>query len=425
MDELKIVLAGHIDHGKSTLIGRLLYETGSLSQEMAALLAPIAETGGEERAFAYVLDHLAEERADNITIDTAQVFLRRPDRHYVLIDAPGHKEFVSNMVTGASQADAALLIVAANDGVCEQTRRHCNLLALLGVRQIVIAVNKMDKVMYSRRIYEFIRDELTRYLAGLGLTAAAIVPMSAQRGENLLRPSERLAWYAGKTLMAELEALSSAKRVDSMLVVPVQDVYADGWAAGRVEAGQLSAGQRVTVNPGGQAATVEELSIANGPAATAATGWCVAMKLSGAMPARGMTLSGPGLPLPAHTSAKAKLFWMSHQPLRPGEQYLFHCATQGCTARVVAIDRRIDSATMETIASQPAAGEPGAPSAAPAQTETAARPPAAPAEAQFTDIVEVRLEFDQPVVYLPFGELPELGRFTLSQDKEVVAGGIF
>ena len=409
MDELKIVLAGHIDHGKSTLIGRLLYETGSLSAELSALLAPIAETGGEERAFAYVLDHLAEERADNITIDTAQVFLRRPERHYVLIDAPGHKEFVRNMVTGASQADAALLIVAANDGVCEQTRRHCNLLAMLGVRQIVIAVNKMDKVMYSRRIFEFIRDQLARHLAGLGLTPAAIVPLSAQRGENLLRSSDRLGWYTGRTLMAELEALSPARPVQAMLVVPVQDVYADGWAAGRVEAGCLSAGQGVTVNPAGQSATVEELTTFKGAVAHAPAGWCVAMRLSGSALARGMTLSDAARPLPARPSATAKLFWMSQQPLRAGAEFLFHCATQGCGVRVVAIDRRIDSATMETI---PAPGET-------AQTD------ATPAEAHFTDIVEVRLQFDQPIVYLPFGELPEIGRFTLSQDKEVVAGGIF
>lgn len=404
--DIKIVLAGHIDHGKSTLIGRLLYETGSLSDELTAALARIADAGDEDRTFAYVLDHLSEERHSNITIDTAQVFLRYEDRHYVLIDAPGHKEFVRNMITGASQADAAILIVSASDGVCEQTRRHCNLLAMLGVRHILIVVNKMDNVLYSRRIFEHIRQDLADHMARLGLTARLVLPMSAQRGENLIRRSDQMPWYGGPTLMQELASLDVRQDDADLLAVPVQDVYqCDGdqaWrVGGRIESGSLTTGQAVWLYPDGGQATVAGIQTFNGDVAGAKQDWCVLLRLEAQQsPRRGQIIAGPGSALKAGRQARARIFWMSQQPLAEGASFEFACATQAATCTVERIVRVIDSATLEPVT-----------------------PPRA--EARFTEIVEADISFDAPMIHLPFAQLPELGRFTLSVDKEVCAGGIF
>ncbi len=407
-------MAGHIDHGKSTLLGRLLYETGSLSDETAAALAAIADTGGEERAFAYVLDHLAEERSGNITIDTAQVVLRMHGRHYVLIDAPGHKEFVRNMVTGASQADAAMLIVAANEGVREQTRRHLNLLAMIGVRRVIVSVNKMDKVLYSRLIFDHIRGDLARNAGRLGAMDVTFVPMSAQRGENLIRRCGKTPWYTGPTLVEAMAQLRPSRPVRDLLVMPVQDVYGadggQGTVAGRVESGLLSVGSRVGVYPDGPPAKVEAIETFKGPVTSAGEGWCVGVKLAidggGEAIRRGQVIGPADRRLAASGKGAARLFWMSHAPLAEGAKFTLHCATQAAQCTVKAIRQRIDSATLDPI-------------------EIGHAPGSSAQEAQYTDIVEAELLMEPAIIHLPFSELPELGRFTLSLDKEVCAGGVF
>jgi bifunctional enzyme CysN/CysC len=411
--DIRIVLAGHIDHGKSTLIGRLLYETGNLPDELAEALQAVdrdAQAGGEDRRFAYVLDHLSEERRNNITIDTAQVFIRLAGQHYTLIDAPGHREFVRNMVTGASQADAALLLVAANEGVREQTRRHCNLLAMLGIRQIIVVVNKMDKVLFSQRIFQHIADELTRHLAQSGLQPPIVVPLSAQRGINLLRrPQETgadgngLAWYSGPSLVEVIQAVQPAIKSDMLPAMPVQDVYdRDGNAvlAGRIEGGHFAAGDRVALGPDGSVGTIRSIETFAGPTPRASAGWCVAVDIQGLSdhPRRGQVMTPADKPLPVCRRIVGRLFWMSQTPLRDGSDFQFRCGTQEVACRVDRIVSRINS---ETLLAAPSADV-----------------------VEFTDIAQAELSFEQGVVMTAFGDLPELGRFTLCRDKEVYAGGI-
>ena len=423
--DIHLVLAGHIDHGKSTLIGRLLYETGNLSDEATAALAAIdadAQAGGEDRRFAYVLDHLAEEREDNITIDTAQVFVRLGNRHYTLIDAPGHREFVRNMVTGASQADAAILLVAANEGVREQTRRHANLLAMLGVRQVLIVVNKMDKVLWSRMIFEHIASELTAHAAAVGLPSPTIIPLSAQRGVNLVRRAlndESFAWYTGPTLLEAIERLEPAGHHGQAAVMPVQDVYpGDGgdMLVGQIESGTFRRGDRVCVRPDGPAGTIERIETLQGDVESAGAPWSVAVRIAacpveacrsaqfdddkthGKAPVlrRGQVITANDHPLPAVRTTRGRAFWMSPQPLRAGDTFQFRCATQEVACRVEKLISRVNSETLLPLEKD---------------------------QAEFTDIVELELSFDSPAVLTSFDALPALGRFTLCRDKEVCAGG--
>ncbi|MFN2477153.1 MAG: GTP-binding protein, partial [Chthoniobacterales bacterium] len=207
---LKIVFVGHIDHGKSTLIGRILHDTGSLPEGKVAAIQQACAAEGMEFEYAFLLDALLEEQAQNITIDTTQIPFRSSTRRYVIIDAPGHKEFLKNMITGAANADAAVLVIAANEGVREQSRRHAYLLSLLGIREIIVAVNKMDLVSYSQTLFDEIVREYTKFLASLQLKARRFVPVSARAGENVIAKGAEMSWDVGSTL---LDALHQVKDV--------------------------------------------------------------------------------------------------------------------------------------------------------------------------------------------------------------------
>src|SRR5215211_1646741 len=197
---LKIVFVGHVDHGKSTLIGRILHDTGSLPEGKLDAIKQACVAEGMEFEFAFLLDALLEEQAQNITIDTTQIPFRTALRQYVIIDAPGHKEFLKNMITGAASADAAVLVIAANEGVREQSRRHAYLLSLLGIKQIVVVVNKMDLADYSQDRFAEIEDEYREFLKTLGLEARLYIPASAKHGVNIAEErADILGWYDGPT----------------------------------------------------------------------------------------------------------------------------------------------------------------------------------------------------------------------------------
>ena len=196
-DTLRIVIAGHVDHGKSTLIGRLFYDTGSLPEERYREIERTCREQGRGFEFAYLMDALEEEREHNITIDTAQTFFRTAKRPYIIIDAPGHKEFLKNMITGAAAADAAILLVDGAEGVREQTRRHAYILSLLGLPQVVVAVNKLDLVGYRRIRFLEIEEEIRRFLGSVGIVPSYVVPISAREGSNIAANSSRMPWYGG------------------------------------------------------------------------------------------------------------------------------------------------------------------------------------------------------------------------------------
>src|SRR5262245_50729551 len=212
-NQIRLVVVGHVDHGKSTLIGRLFYDTGSLPEGKYEQLVAIAQRRGVPFEFANLMDALQAERDQNITIDTAQIWFHTEKREYVIIDAPGHKEFVKNMVTGASRADAALIIIDASEGVQEQTRRHGYLLRLIGVRQVLVVVNKMDLVGYSQATFDEVSSQYRAFLKGIGVEPQQILPVSARQGDNIASRGDNLKWFTGPTVVEALDTIPDSAEV--------------------------------------------------------------------------------------------------------------------------------------------------------------------------------------------------------------------
>src|SRR5256714_6406926 len=251
--QVRIVIVGHVDHGKSTLVGRLLHETGSLPEGKLEMLKAVSARRGMPFEWSFLLDALQTERDQGITIDTTQIRFRTRSRDVVLIDAPGHAEFLRNMITGASQADGAVLIIDALEGVRDQTRRHGYLLHLLGIKQVAVVVNKMDRVDFGAARFKEISDEISAHLTGLGVTPSAIIPISARDGDGVAEHTPRIGWYRGPTVVEALDALEPARPLEQLaLRLPVQAIYKFDdrrIVAGRIESGHLSAGGGNRHNP--------------------------------------------------------------------------------------------------------------------------------------------------------------------------------
>src|ERR1700680_3622176 len=243
--QVRIVIVGHVDHGKSTLVGRLLHETGSLPEGKLEMLKAVSARRGMQFEWSFLLDALQTERDQGITIDTTQIRFRTRSRDVVLIDAPGHAEFLRNMITGASPADGAVLIIDALEGVRDQTRRHGYLLHLLGIKQVAVVVNKMDRVDFSAARFAEIRDEISAHLTALGCTPSAVIPISARDGDGVAERTRRTRWYDGPTVVEALDALEPARPLEQLaLRLPGEGVskFVDRRiVAGRIESGSLSA----------------------------------------------------------------------------------------------------------------------------------------------------------------------------------------
>src|SRR3984957_3216108 len=261
--QVSIVIVGHVDHGKSTLVGRLLAETGSLPEGKLEMLREVSARRGMPFEWSFLLDALQTERNQGITIDTTQIRFRTRARDVVLIDAPGHAEFLRNMITGASQADGAVLIIDALEGVRDQTRRHGYLLHLLGIKQVAIVVNKMDRVDFSATRFAEISAEISAHLTGLGLTPSAVIPISARDGDGVAVATPRMPWHGGPTVLAALDALQPARPLEQLaLRLPVQAIYKSDdrrIVAGRIETGGLKAGAEIVIMPKSNIATIRTI----------------------------------------------------------------------------------------------------------------------------------------------------------------------
>src|SRR5437879_8643370 len=207
---LRVVFVGHVDHGKSTLIGRILHDTDSLPEGKIEMVKKACAAEGMEFEFAFVLDALLEEQKQNVTIDTTEIRFKTKRRKYIIIDAPGHKEFLKNMITGASRADAAVLVIAANEGVREQSRRHAYFLSMLGIKQLIVVVNKMDLVDFSEKKFGEIEKEYRKFLEELGLEARVFVPASAKNADNVASASKKMKWHRGSSVDRKSTRLNSS-----------------------------------------------------------------------------------------------------------------------------------------------------------------------------------------------------------------------
>lgn len=253
---LKIVVVGHVDHGKSTVIGRLLYDTHSLPEGTVNKVQRIAKETGKPFEYAYLLDAFEEEQKQGITIDTTQIHFQTEKRNYVIIDAPGHKEFLKNMISGAANAEAAFLIIDAQEGVKEQSKRHAYILSLLGIKKVYVVLNKMDLVDYSEEVYESVKKDMSEFLSTLKVYPIGYIPVSAYYGENILTSSEKLDWFNGESIIGAIDNIEKDKGLEhKSLRFPIQDVYKFDdrrIISGRVESGTIKVGDEITIYPEGK-----------------------------------------------------------------------------------------------------------------------------------------------------------------------------
>jgi sulfate adenylyltransferase subunit 1 len=404
IEHARIVIVGHVDHGKSTLIGRLSYETGSLSPEKIEEIKKACESMGGRFEFAYVMDYLQEEREQSMTIDTSQYFFKTAKRSYVIIDTPGHKEFMKNMITGASQAQAAVLIIDVQRGVEEQTRRHAYMLSMLNIKSLVVVVNKMDAVSYAEQAYAAVKKSAGKFLSELGLTPAFYIPLSAKEGDNISRQSPKTPWYRGPPLLDAIDSLPLAiEESKQELRLPVQDVYlikGKRIIVGRVEQGTLKAGDAVIILPSKTKATVRSIESFMEDKKSAEKGESIGIILAGDVTAERGNVICTGENQPTVTKKiKASIFWMSEQPMFTNEKITLKIATQEVTVTVTRIEKKLNSSTLEEITdSMDRLGE--------------------------TEAGVVCVNAEEPLIVDSFNSIPELGRFVLMRENTIIAGGI-
>ncbi len=406
-EQLKIVIVGHVDHGKSTFVGRLFHDTGSLPEGKLEQLRAIAERRGVPFEWANLMDALQAERDQNITIDTAQIWFRTPRRQYVIIDAPGHKEFLKNMVTGAASAEAALLLIDAHEGVQENSRRHGYLLSLLGIRQLAVLVNKMDLQAYSAERFAQLEAEYRAWLKTIDLEPQVVIPISAREGDNIASRSPRMPWWTGDTVLEALDRFGCAEAPTRLpLRFPIQDVYRFDERrilAGRVEAGTLKVGDRLVFSPTNKASTVRTIERWNAAASpTAQAGESVGITLSEQIfVERGAIAALETCPPYELTRFQARLFWMGRTPLRKGQAYKLKLATQEVECHVEAIARVIDASTLDTVAATHDQAQVGR-----------------------HEVADLTLRTKRLVAFDAHSEIVTTGRFVLVDGVDVAGGGI-
>ena len=348
---LRVVIVGHVDHGKSTLIGRLLYDTDSLPDGKYEELQEICKRRGTDALeWSFVLDSFQAERDQAVTIDSTQIWFSTEDRDYVIIDAPGHREFLKNMISGAAAADAAILVVDGTEGVQEQTRRHAYLLHLLGLKQVAVVINKMDVVGHSPEAYEKVSSEVEHYLGSIGLTPRFIVPISARHGDMITNRGDDMGWYKGKNLIDVLDSFEhSPEPVARAMRFPVQDVYRFGEQrviVGRVETGILRKGDKILFSPGNEEATITSIEVwpENQDKVEARPGESIGITLDQRLfVERGHIGSHVDTPPLLSNVFRASVFWLAHKPLRVGNSYKIRYGTHEAMVSVQSIDKVIDT----------------------------------------------------------------------------------
>lgn len=392
---LRVLTCGSVDDGKSTLIGRLLYDARAIFDDhLATLEADSARVGtqGGDIDFALLVDGLAAEREQGITIDVAYRFFATERRKFIVADCPGHEQYTRNMVTGASTADAAILLVDARKGVLTQTRRHAYLVSLLGVRHLILAVNKMDLVDGAQAVFDAIVVEFTAFAAKLGRTEVHAVPLSALRGDNVLSAGALTPWYDGPPLMTLLERLPVGDDLAAgPFRLPVQWVNRPGpdfrGFAGLIAAGSVAPGDAVKVLPGGAVSRVARLVTADGDLDRAVAGQSVTLTLTDEIEvSRGAVLAAADAPLEVADQFEATLVWMDEEPLLPGRPYLIRLGTRQAGVQVTDLKHRVNVNTLEP---QPAT------------------------RLELNAIAVAKLSLDAPVAFAPYPENRDLGGFIL------------
>lgn len=399
---LRIAVAGYVDHGKSTVIGRLLNDTAQVREDRLNKVKKICENSGKRFEFAFLLDALEEEQQQGITIDVTEVPWVYEGREYIIIDTPGHREFLKNMVGGASRADAAVLVVDVHEGLKEHFHRQVAVMALLGVPKIIVALNKMDLVDWSEKAYQKREAELDVLFKNAGLKPPQVIPIAAWCGANLLSKAAEMPWYKGAPLAQALSDLPPVSGEDlAPLRFPIQDVYKFAEKriyAGRVESGVLNVGQKIKFLPSGRETLVETIEVHGEPQRKSAKpGDAIGITLADPLfLQRGELGFEPLNPPRVSRSITADLFWLAPKPLTVGQAYGFRCGNAELEAQVEAIESVMNSETLAQGAGR---------------------------DLDAGGIGRVRLLLDKPLAHDFFKDNEKTGRFVLVEDFRVAGGG--
>jgi bifunctional enzyme CysN/CysC len=392
---LRFITCGSVDDGKSTLIGRLLYETKVLFEDQLAALAVDSErvgTRGTELDYALLVDGLAAEREQGITIDVAYRFFSTDRRTFIVADTPGHEQYTRNMVTGASTADVAVILIDARKGVLTQTRRHSFLVSLLGIRRVVLAINKMDLVDYSRDVFDKIESDYREFAAILNFEDITCIPLSAVRGTNVMTRGAETPWYGGPVLLEYLETVPVADRLTSKpFRMPVQWVNRPSadfrGFAGPIVSGSVSVDDVVRVLPAGTSSSVARVIVGTEDVATAAAGQSVTVVLQDEIDAsRGDVLAASAEPPQVADQFEATIVWMHERPMLQGRSYRLKIGARTVTATIAPLKYKLNVNTLEHVAAR---------------------------KLELNDIGVCGVELDQPIVFEPYVENRDLGGFIL------------
>lgn len=406
--DMRLAIVGHVDHGKSTILGRMLADTNSLPEGKLESVKENCRRNSKPFEYAFLLDALKDEQSQGITIDSARIFFSTEKRRYTIMDAPGHIEFLKNMVTGASNADAALLVIDAKEGIRENSKRHGYLLSMLGIKQIAVVVNKMDLVDYDEKVFIDIKENYSQFLKDIDIIPTTFIPASGMNGDNVVNITDRMKWYSGNTVLEVLDMFENPPLpVEKPLRIPVQDVYKftrDGdnrrIVSGRIESGTLRKGDSIMFLPSGKKSTVKSIEYFNGDMkdednAPNSTGFTLDEQI---YIRRGQMAVKTNEPKPhVSTKIKANVFWLGMKPIEKGNEYHIKLGTAKVRAVAEEIVRVVDASSLNI------------------QKK---------GSVERHDVAEVIFELKNDIAYDLISDNPATGRFVIVDDYEISGGGI-
>lgn len=406
---MNMAVIGHVDHGKSTLVGRIFYDTGEIKDTVINKFEEMGEKGKTFK-FAWVMDSVKEERERGVTIDLAHKKFETDKYFFTIIDAPGHRDFVKNMITGTSQADAAVLVVAADDGIMPQTREHAALAYTLGVGQLVIVINKMDLVDFKEDTYNKLKEDLVKLLSGIGYKNSEnfpYVPTSAFNGDNVVNSSDKLDWYDGSTLVESLDTFEvPEKPIDKPLRIPVQDVYTIKGVGtvpvGRVETGKVRAGDEIVFMPSGNKAEIKSIEMHHEEIQEAEPGDNIGFNIRGLSKdqvKRGEVAGHPNNPPTVVEEFTARVAVLQHPTaITVGYTPVFHTHTAQVSCEITAIPQKLNPKTGEVLEENPDYIKKG-------------------------DMAVIKVKPSRPLVIEKASDIPEISRFAIRDMGQTVAAG--
>ncbi len=407
--QMNIVIVGHVDHGKSTVIGRLLADTGSLPRGKLESVKENCRRNSKPFEYAFLLDALKDEQSQGITIDMARCFFKTAQRDYIIIDAPGHIEFLKNMITGASRAESALLVIDIDEGIKENSKRHGHMVAMLGVKHVTVLVNKMDLAGFSQEAFEKLKAEYSDFLARIKVTPVSFIPVSAREGDNIATISERMPWYKGVSVLEQLDLFTSDKELqEKPFRFPVQDIYKFTRSnddrrivAGTVAAGSVKVGDEVLFLPSGKQSAIHSVESFNTlPKEAAKVGEATGFTLTTQIYVRpGELMVKASEPLPEVGSRfRVNIFWVGRAPMIPGKEYKIKLGSARAAVKLAEITNTLDASDLSFSSNKQ--------------------------QLDCRDVGECILETARPIAFDLAFSSETTGRFVIVDNYEIAGGGI-